>query len=588
MLIDAKFLPANKVIETDVCIVGSGPAGLSLARELAGQKFRVCILESGGVEKPDAALQDLATTENTGDFDQVQSYDRNRMLGGNSSFWGIGLPDGEVGLRHRPFDPVDFEQRDWIPYSGWAIDRDQLLPYYDRAHKICGMGQFAYEIEDWEDAENPRLPFVGDTVTTRIFHFSASKVFFEQYREALQQAPNITTYLHATVAELETDEPAGPVARARVVCRDGKQFWVAAKFFILAVGGIESAQLLLLSNQMQQAGLGNEHDLVGRFFMDHPAVYGGLFYPNEPQVFNRTGLYDLRQVNGRPIMGTLGLTDTVMRREKLLNISVNLFPRSKRACRSPVISSLKQLLTLRAFKSGQSLHHLKTALGGADEIADLLYAKITRQKLPLWCSFFTGGWSYKQEQREQVYQMFEVLHQTEQLPHPDNRVMLSDNLDPLGRRRVRMETCWRPEDIEGVKQAQSVFAREIARSGLGRFEIARTGDGLPVLAHNSTAHHMGTTRMHLSPRQGVVDANCKVHSVPNLFIASSAVFPTGGYANPTLTIVALSIRIADRIKQLMQQEAVALAPSSKNNEIRTSDVINVGSTLSKPNHANCH
>jgi choline dehydrogenase-like flavoprotein len=559
MLIDAKFLPADEVVETDVCIVGSGAAGLSLARELMGQNFRVCILESGGIEKPDASLEAMAGVETASDFVQVAADKRNRRFGGNSSFWSINFPDGQMGLRHRPFDAIDFEQREWVPYSGWAIDRHELLPYYERAQTACGMGRFAYEVEDWEDVAHPRLPFVGDGIATRMFQFSPGKVFFEQYREALQQSPNITTYLHATVAELESDAMGGQVNRARVVCPGGKQFWVSAKFFILAVGGIESAQLLLLSNQTQTAGLGNEHDVVGRFFIDHPLVYGGQFYPNDPQIFNRTGLYDLRQVNGSTVMGVLGLTDTVMRQEQLINISANLFPRPA-LDHSGAIASVKELLSLRAFKSDQLFHHFKTALGGMDEIIESFYAKAMRQPQPLWCNFSKGGWSHLQEKRERVYRSFEVLHQTEQLPNPQNRVRLADELDPLGRRRVRMETQWRQADIEGVQRSQAVLAREIARSGLGRFEIARDGD-LPVMDTPGTSHHMGTTRMHVSPELGVVDANCKVHSVPNLFIASSSVFPTGGYANPTLTIVALSIRIGDRVKQLMQQEVLTAAAS---------------------------
>jgi choline dehydrogenase-like flavoprotein len=559
MIIDAQSLPSNEVVETDVCIVGSGPAGLSLARELMGQNFRVCILESGGIEKPDANLEAMAAVQTKSDFMQVGLDTRYRRFGGNSSFWSINLPDKQLGLRHRPFDFIDFEQRDWIPYSGWAIDRHELMPYYERAQTACGMGRFAYEVEDWEDAEHPRLPFVGDGVTTRMFQFSPGKVFFEQGREALQQSPNITTYLHATVAELESDALSGQVKRARVVCLGGKQFWVTAKFFILAVGGIESAQLLLLSNQTKTAGLGNEHDVVGRFFMDHPLVYGGQFYPHDPQLFNRTGLYDLRQVNGTPIMGVLGLTDDVMRREKLVNISASLFPRPYLE-HLEAIASVKELLFLRAFKSGQFFHHFKTVLSRMDEIAEWFYAKVTRPPQPFFCNFGTGGWSHLQPKRERAYGSFEVLHQTEQLPNPNNRVRLSDQLDPLGRRRVQMETQWRQADIEGVQRAQAVLAREIDRAGLGRFKIARDGD-LPMMSTPGTAHHMGTTRMHVSPKWGVVDANCKVHSVPNLFIASGAVFPTGSYANPTLTIVALSIRLGDRIKQLMQQDGLTIATS---------------------------
>lgn len=550
MLIDARLLPAGETIETEVCIVGTGPSGLTLAREFLGQGFRVCLLESGGLEPADANIDSLASVKTAGDFEQING--RHRRFGGNSNYWAIALGDGQIGLRHRPFDDVDFEQRDWIPHSGWPFDRNHLLPYYERAHSTLGIGRFAYEGEDWEDAQHPQLPFVGDRVTTHMFQFSLSKVFFETYREQLRQAPNITTYLHATVTELETDATAGTVTRAQVACLNGNRFSVAAKFFVLAVGGVESAQLLLSSNQVQKQGLGNQHDLVGRFFMDHPLVCGGLFIPSDPKIFNRTGLYDLRSVNGSYVMGTLGLTNAVIRREKLVNISASLFPRSKYASPSPAKRSLKALANLEAFKTGTVLEHSKTVLAGMDILANAVYGKLTRRHKPTWYDFFVGGWSKQEALRNETFHAFEVVHQTEQLPNPNNRAKLSDEFDLLGRRRVLMETEWRQADMEGIMRAQDVLAQEIARAKLGRFRIFRHNNR-PIMAQAGTAHHMGTTRMHVNPRQGVVDPNCKVHTVSNLFISGSAVFPTGSFANPTLTIVALSIRLADHVKALMSQ-----------------------------------
>lgn len=562
MIIDARLLPAGETIETDVCIVGSGPAGITLARELIHQNFRVCLLESGSLELPDRDLEALAAVETANpEFEQVTADRRNRRFGGNSSFWSIQIGNGKVGLRHRPLDEVDFEQRDWMPHSGWPFSRDHLLPYYERAQRVFQMGPFAYEGADWADNQSPCLPFMGDRVTTRVFQFSPGAVFFEQYRREIDEAKNITTYIHANVTQLEADATGQHVTGVQVACLNGNRFTVSARIVVLAVGGIEAAQLLLLSNSVQKAGLGNEHDLVGRFFMDHPLVHGGLFIPNSTQMFNRTALYDLRVVNGVPVMGALALTDAVMRRENLPNISVNLFPRAKRYRTSEAIESLKALLKLRSFKEGKVLQHLSQALAGTDEIAGSIYDKITRQQVPFWSNFSTGGWSYLQPNREKAFYQFEVLHQTEQLPHPDNRVLLSDDCDLLGRRRAQVQSCWRQADIDGVKRAQQVFAEEIARAGLGRFVIEREGD-LPILSTPGTSHHMGTTRMHNSARQGVVDANCRVHSVSNLYIASSSVFPTGGYANPTLTIAALSLRLADRIKNLMT-DAIELRETAK-------------------------
>lgn len=552
MLIDSRTLPADETIETDVCIVGTGPAGLSLARELAGQDFRVCLLESGGLDLPDPDTESLAEVETEGDFVQVFPDRRNRRFGGNSSYWSINISKSQLGLRHVPLDEVDFEKREGLPYTGWPFDRDHLVPYYERAQKVCKLGPFTYEAEDWEDVNSPQLPFIGNRVTTRMFQFGPGAAFYKEYRDEINRAGNVTTYLHANAVELETEETAQTVTRVRVACLQGNQFWVKAKIVILAAGGVESAHLLLLSNKTQKAGLGNQNDLVGRFFMDHPLVYGGVVIPANPKMFDSMALYDLRQLSKGTVMGGLSFTNEAMRREQLLNVSMLLLPRPIKYQPAEAMSSLKALFSSQGYKEGAkgTLGHLSKVVTGLDEIAGSFYDKLTKKEPPFWPNLSQGGWS-NLPNKERIYNVFEVLHQTEQTPHPDNRVMLGDGLDKLGRRRVKMRTCWRDTDIQGVKRAQAVFAEEIARAGLGRYEIAKDGD-LPVISTAGTSHHLGTARMDVDPKQGVVDENCKVHGVSNLFIASSAVFPTGGYGNPTLTIVALAIRIADRVKATMQ------------------------------------
>jgi choline dehydrogenase-like flavoprotein len=562
MLIDARTLPADEVIETEVCIVGTGPAGLSLARELIGQDFRVCVLESGSLELPDADTQSLAEVESAGDFVQVPADSRNRRFGGNSTYWGVNIRQGQLGLRHVPLDEVDFEKRDWLPYSGWPFEREHLVPYYERAQEACQLGPFTYEAEDWEDANSPRLPFIGNRVTTRMFQFGPGKAFYQDCRDQINRSSNITTYLYANAVELETDETARTVTRVRVACLQGNKFWVSAKVVILAVGGVGSTHLLLLSNKVQKEGLGNEHDLVGRFFMDHPLVYGGLFVPANPKMFSSMALYDLRQLSKGIVMGGLSLTNEVMRRERLMNMSMLLLPRPKKYRASDAATSLKELVSGRALKEGPKgvFQHLGKVATGLDDLATSAYNKLTKKPEPFWPNLSTGGWS-KLPDKEQIYNVFEVLHQTEQAPHPDNRIVLGTEFDKLGRRKARTETCWRDVDINNVKRAQALFAEEIARAGLGRYEIEQDGE-LPTLSTPGTSHHMGTTRMHVEPKQGVVDENCRVHSVSNLFIASSSVFPTGGYANPTLTIVALALRIADRVKTIMTSDTATVFQTS--------------------------
>lgn len=559
MIIDARIIPSDESIETDVCIVGAGPAGISLARELAGQDFRVCLLESGGFEEPDQAMQELADVESDGQFVQVTPTNRNRRFGGNSSYWAINLKHSPRGIRLIPLFETDFEPRDWLPYSGWPFKREHLIPYYKRAQEVFGSGPYAYEAEDWATAEAPQLPLKGSRAKTSIFQFGDGALFTREYRTELDRAPNITTYTYANALELDTDDSGQTVNRVQVGTLNGNRFWISAKIVILAAGGVESTHLLMLSNRVHQNGIGNQHDLLGRFFMDHPIIHGGLIVPFDRQIFNRTTLYDLRDVNGTHVMGGLTLTDEVMRREKLLNISCWIFPRAKRFRSSDAMTSLKRLASSQRFEQGMGgfFQDLGKVATGIDDIAASISDKIRRKQQPFWPTMALGGWSHLQPNRDKEYGVFEVVHMVEQVPNPDNRLRLGDGIDRLGRRKIRLDSCWREADLQGINRAQAVLAEELERSGIGKFVIEREENGELIVSTLGASHHMGTTRMHDDPKQGVVDANCRVHGVSNLFIASSSVFPTGSCANPTLTIVALSLRIADQVKAMMAGNVVA-------------------------------
>jgi choline dehydrogenase-like flavoprotein len=548
MLVDARTLPTDEIVETEVCIVGAGPAGITLAREFQNADFRVCLLESGGLEF-NKNTQSLCEGESVGeDFGKLDTH-RCRQFGGTANRWEIKIGKNPVGVRHVPLDKIDFEKRDWIPYSGWPFDKSHLEPFYERAQSVCKIGPFAYDAEAWEDAQAPQLPLNSGRVTTSMFQFGPRTIFTDEYRESINQASNITTYLNANVVDIETNETARTVTRVRVACLQGNKFWVCAKVFILAAGGMENAQLLLLSNKTQTAGLGNQNDLVGRFFMDHPLVDGGMLIPSNRQIFNTTALYDLRLVNNVAVMGKLTLTEEVMRQEKLLNISAILFPRPK-PYQSKAAKSFDTLRTtiVNAEVPKDTFKHLSNVINGLDYVVPSVYRRLVKQQtfLP---SLGSGGWSYLQG-NERRFVAFEVIHQTEQAPNPDNRVMLSAQRDRLNRRIVQLHWRWRDIDIYRIRRAQEILREEIAHAGLGHLQIEGDGE-LPQLQSPGTHHHMGTTRMHTDPKQGVVDEHCQIHGVSNLFIAGSSVFPTGGFANPTLTIVALAIRLADHVKTVM-------------------------------------
>jgi choline dehydrogenase-like flavoprotein len=508
-----------------------------MARELIGNDFRVCLVESGGFE-PDKATQSLYWGENIGHPYYELDTARARFFGGTSHYWHIPLGDDCLGVRLRPLDEIDFEEREWIPHSGWPFDKTHLNPFYERAQSICQLGPFTYDVEDWEDpVKTPRLPLNGGRVQTTIFQFGTRDYFFREYRDQITRAENIVTYLHANAVNIETNETARQVTRLRMAYLGGNEFWVTAKLFILAMGGIEIPRLLLLSNTVQKEGLGNQYDLVGRFFMEHPHLWSGIYIPSDPSIFTSTGLYKVHTVNNVPVMGKLTLNEEVLCRERLLNYCVSIHPKIRPNPRYHKTAS-KGVNSLRKLRStvrngnvprdwGKLLGHVINDSGG---VALNAYRKVMRRfhKIPV----------------------FLLNHMAEQAPNPSSRVTLGQERDALGQNRVQLDWHLSPIDIKSMIRAQGIIDEELRHAGLGRLRIELEDETPPGDLHGGW-HHMGTTRMHVDPQKGVVDENCKVHGISNLFIAGSSVFPTGGYANPVLTIVALAIRLADHIKQVM-------------------------------------
>jgi choline dehydrogenase-like flavoprotein len=488
VLIDARTAAPRLEIDTDLCIIGAGAAGIAIAREFAGTRVRVTLLESGG-RTPDAATQSLYRGTSMAQKYFRLDTTRSRYFGGSTNCW--------MGFC-RPLDADDFEARDWIPHSGWPFDRAFLEPYYRRAQRVCGLGPFGYRGADFSSPRRPELAFSDARVLTHCFQIAPTR-FGEIYHDELARAENVDTWLYANVVEIEADPGARRVARLRVRVLDGPEFSLRPRAVVLATGGIENARLLLASNRVEAAGLGNRHDLVGRFFMEHPHTISGEFLPSPAA--RPLGLYQLHRRGGVEVLGVLALSAAVRRSERLANFTASLAPRPQQ--------------------------------GGFERDLGVVIA-----------AFDAEGEGAKGVPR------FAFSNECEQVPNPESRVQLAYERDALGMNRVTLKWRLTAEDRDSLRRSHELIAREVGRAGLGR---VKPGLGEPLGAWpadlNGARHHMGTTRMHTDPRQGVVDADSRVHGISNLFVAGSSVFPTAGAANPTLTIVALALRLADRLKQ---------------------------------------
>jgi choline dehydrogenase-like flavoprotein len=557
MFIDARSLLPNQVIDADICIIGAGAAGLALAREFKTQPYHVCLLESGGFTL-DRATQSLYSGQNKGLSYYPLNEARARYFGGTTNLWG-----GTT----RPLDDIDFTERSWVPYSGWPIAKNDLQPYYDLARQFLDPVNLSCN-SDWTAAWEPsqtsrRCKQAGELITYlfQLVAFDRLRLG-ERYRAELEAEPNINLYFHASTVAIETNKIATTVNRICAASSPDQQFWINAKLFILATGGIENPRLLLASNQTQTCGLGNQHDQVGKCFMEHPFINAGKILCSSPQT--ALPFQDKFQTaHGTRCFATLSLSEPVQQREQLLNSFVKFVPVSdpwseaytrlrhrlhgtKASVFSPVppeaFPSIQAgpVLSAKQYQSASVAQDLRTLCTHFDRLLGRTIFKASQST-----SSLSPGW-------------FDVLVVTEQAPHPSSCITLSPERDRLGLNQVELH--WNLSSLEHHTLQRSL---QIVITGLQNAGLLQTTNLTPaeLLMHQpvqGSYHHLGTTRMSLNPRQGVVDTNCLVHGLSNLYIAGSSVFPTGGISNPTLTLVALAIRLADHLKMRLATETVVL------------------------------
>ena len=531
MFVDARQLDDESSIEAEICIIGGGVAGITLALELSKKGIRTCVLESGGF-RPDRATRDLYRGENIGLPYRFADGCRGRFLGGSSNFWG-----GEC----QPMDEQDFAERAWVPYSGWPFGGSELSSYYDRSRAILDIGPNRFDAEFWVAAigraDVRRIPFVTDEVIDRASQFSAPMQFGRFYRSNLGKSKDVTVFLHANAVEIETDADGRKVASIRVATLTGRTARVTATVFVLAAGGIENARLLLVSNKNQPAGLGNHNDLVGRFFMDHPRVRSGQLNFRDTWADNR--LYSLSyayhskivSAHDTSIAGQLMLSPSAQAREKLLNAHVRVVSvfSGEESEAADALVRIRHRIQQKA-PPHWSLHRdLLTVVTRPIDTAACIAARYLRIR-------HARSWR------------FDAV--VEPVPDPESRVTLSEQRDQLGLNRVRVRWHLDPLVKRTFDRNFALVAQELSRAGVADALLdppIENGEWPDTFQQVGTWHHMGTTRMHDLPKLGVVDRHCRVHGMKNLYVSGSSVFPTAGANLPTMTIVALALRLSDHI-----------------------------------------
>lgn len=498
MLIDAATLTENSRLEADVVVAGGGVAGIALARQLADTGLSVLVLESGG-EQPEPRTQSLYEGTMTlggpgNDPRPLNDYlvaSRVRCFGGSGNVWG-----GKCA----PLDPVDFEKRDWVRHSGWPIDRAGLQPFYDRA---CGLLELPRIGEQAESVVGAHEPLLAGRVSSlalrpRCYTRYSGAVPGDAYaafkRSAAEHA-RIKVCLHANLMAIKLDRQGQRVESLEVRELSGRKHSAIGRTYVLATGGIENVRLLLASNDVHRDGIGNHSDWLGRGFQGHTTIAQGentcMSLLRED---SQLGLFDNQQ-RERP-HAVIGLSDAAQHRYRTVNFTATLMderiaPSRAEAC----IAKLAQ------------------RVAAAPATA-----------------------------RRSVYFMIEHT------PNPDSRITLSrDQRDELGLPRAHLDMRYGEPEFDSIAAAIGCLATELGRLDIGRVRWAGRRDELIQSMSSPSRHHMGATRMASSPRQGVVDEQCRVHGVDNLYVAGSSVFPTSGIANPTLTLLALTFRLGDHL-----------------------------------------
>ena len=504
MHIDARSIENNTLIEGDICIVGAGAAGITLALQFLNTPLKIILLEGGGFDY-EPAMQDLYRGKNAGlPYYSLESA-RLHYFGGTTGHWAGYCSE---------YDETDFKKREWIPGSGWPLSRSDLDPYYRKASEIL-------ELQTSQpDAGTMRssLDFDSSGIRNKMWYFSPPVRFGKKYRDTIVKAENIVLYTYANVTEIITNENVSSVGEMTVKNIAGKQHRVRAKKFVLACCAIQNARLLLASNKQARKGLGNDNDLVGRHFMEHLEMNAAdLFLPRPASL----DLYRL-QFFYTKVRAELALTEDKQKDLQVLNGTVALDP------------------VVVAEESNEAADTSSTV----DDPAASLKGWEKAEK------YYESG-KYLKEKFSRTKQ-FMFFTRMEQSPNPLSRITLDTAKDALGMPRVVMD--WKLTALEKRSYRKLIETIGVAcgMKGTGRVRLHEwLHDENDVSWPEHLAggwHHMGTTRMHVNSKEGVVNEHCKVHGIDNLYVAGSSCFPTAGSANPTYTIVAMALRLAAHLK----------------------------------------
>jgi len=482
----------------DVCVCGTGPAGITVARKLAARGKRVLLLEGGGLSYSDDS-QNHYKGKSIGRPIYLDLI-RLRYLGGTSNHW-----TGLCAL----LDPITFEAKDDHSLPGWPISREQVLAGLQESMEIL-------DIVGKDLGSSKQPGFMSPLFDRYAVTFSPPTRFFEKYGAEIRQSQQIDAFYNANLVDVVLTDNLAAVKSLRVRNYRNQISDVVASHYVLALGGIENARILLIANHQISAGIGNHSGMLGRCFMESINVPIGRFLITDPEFWQASSDYETARASER-LPGEISLvpSEALMRQHGIENGVIHF------DANAPAEWALRAYGRLRVLK--EFIHETGCSWPVLTELARHIV------------DFNCPGDGILQSIIEQV-------------PNPNSRVTLVDDLDSFGLRRVQINWELTDADFKTIRVLSIEAAKEMARLNRARVQLAPfildTSLDIPV---SGFGHHMGTTRMSANPRFGVVDENCRVHGIANLYLGGSSVFPTCGGKNPTMTIVLLALRLGEHL-----------------------------------------
>lgn len=390
-----------------------------------------------------------------------------------------------------------------------------------------------FENDIWLNSKvNFKQSFLNSPIKAEFSKWSPQPKFSQVFRHKIESSKNITTIVNATVTELIPDQSHNKIECLEIKNLSERAEHIYADIFILCCGGIENPRILLNSNSVIKSGIGNDYGNVGKYYQDHIGFYGAKILPLNLNKFRR--LFSTKLSANQKYLPKLSLTSDFQTEKKTLNVTGNIEIASNKnisldSFRSLYLQLRKQPVSLKTLSNLLDIC-LKPKLSFMVIYTYLFHKEIF---IPDKSDYF-------------------LIANCEAAPIADSQISLSDETDSLGLKKANINWLVNDQSKKTMLEYFNNVKIQLEKHGIATLEVK------PNLLNDDNEwkkdcyglyHHMGSTRMSKTAANGVVDDNCRVHSVENLYIAGSSVFPTSSASNPTFTAMALAIRLADHLKQ---------------------------------------